>query len=385
MNVRNQMKSLMNFSLDTYRICRAKKVEVKKYKDFRRVEIMNKRLLSIEEKKQIDVFYISNYGKKIPYTWHQHYTSFTEKFDVKYFPELLFIPEFERYMNPYSGYAKVFSDKNILPYIATAANVRMPETIVSCVFGLFRDQLNQTISKENAIELLFERQNLFAKPSIDSSSGDRCMVLDFLNGIDLSTGKKVDEIIEALGDSFVIQRRIQCHDSISKIHSSSVNTFRIMTYRWREEIKHLPIIMRIGKGGSKVDNAHAGGIFVAIDDDGTMHEWAVTEFNDKYSEHPDTHIVFKNHTIPMVKDIIASANNMHATIPQLGAINWDFTINKDGQPVLIEANINGGSIWLFELAHGCGAFKEDTAEVLLWMKKMRKLKPKDREKHYFGK
>ena len=202
--------------------------------------------------------------------------------------------------------------------------------------------------------------------------------------MDISTGRTVDKILEDLGDSFVVQERIICHDSISKLYPKSVNTFRIMTYRWKNEVKYLPIIMRIGKGGSNVDNAHAGGIFIAIDDDGTMHDWATTEFDVKYFEHPDTHIVFKDYKVPLIKNVIEAARKLHATIPQLGVINWDFTLNREGNPVLIEANINGGSIWLFELAHGCGAFKNDTEEILKWMRKMKGLKPEERINHYFG-
>ncbi len=33
-------------------------------------------------------------------------------------------------------------------------------------------------------------------------------------------------------------------------------------------------------------------------------------------------------------------------IPQLGSYNWDFTLDGAGIPVLIEVNVNGGSIWL---------------------------------------
>ena len=142
--------------------------------------------------------------------------------------------------------------------------------------------------------------------------------------------------------------------------------------------------MRIGKGGACVDNAHAGGIFIAVEDDGTLHEWATTEFNEKYTEHPDTHLVFAGYQIPLVKDVIAAAYRMHDVIPQVGAINWDFTINEGGKPVLIEANINGAGVWVFEMAYGRGVFGKDTAEILQWLSKVKKMSRKEREKHLFG-
>lgn len=75
---------------------------------------------------------------------------------------------------------------------------------------------------------------------------------------------------------------------------------------------------------------------------------------------------------------------MHCAIPQVGVINWDFTIDKEGNPVLIEANINGGSVWLFEMAHGVGAFGDKTADILKWLNKMNKISPNQRMKHLYG-
>lgn len=154
---------------------------------------------------------------------------------MTYFPELLFIPEFERHMNPYSHYAETFSDKNILPYIAKAAGIEMPKTVISCVFGQYRDCNDQIITAEAAKDIVQNSNFLFAKPSIESCSGEGCMTLDFVNGKEKQTSKSAEEIFVSLGTSFVIQERIQCHDSIAKIYSGSVNTFRIMTYRWKDK------------------------------------------------------------------------------------------------------------------------------------------------------
>ena len=64
---------------------------------------------------------------------------------------------------------------------------------------------------------------------------------------------------------------------------------------------------------------------------------------------------------------------MHSAIPQIGVINWDLTIDRDEVPVLIEANLRAGSIWLFEMAWGCGPFGENTKEILQWMREPKAL------------
>ena len=76
---------------------------------------------------------------------------------------------------------------------------------------------------------------------------------------------------------------------------------------------------------------------------------------------------------------------MHITVPQLGVVNWDFTLNENGVPILIEANVVSGSVWLPQMAHGKTPFGDHTAEVLKWLRLMKKTKPADRYKYAFGK
>lgn len=105
-------------------------------------------------KKAIDELYLANYGEIVPYIWHQRYTAYTGQFDVCYFPELLYIPEFEYYMNMDKAYCRAFSDKNVIPVFAKLAGVSIPRTIESCTKGLYRDGAYNAISKEQAVRLI---------------------------------------------------------------------------------------------------------------------------------------------------------------------------------------------------------------------------------------
>ena len=358
--------------------------ELRKFRDSRRVRIWSQVHLSTEQKHQIDAFFLKNYGTKIPYIWHRHYTAFTGNFDVKYFPELLYIPEFEYFMNYKKEYAKVLSDKNLLPYVAKSAQVCTPKILLSCVEGLYRDGQNKVITMDTFKRQLSNLGEIFAKPSVESSSGRRCVVLNMKNGKDVISGQSSAQLLTELGTNFVIQERLVCHESIAKIYPHSVNTFRIITYRWKDEICHMPIILRIGNGGKNVDNAHAGGIFIAINDDGTLHETAFTEFNKRYISHPDTQVKFAGYIIPNVDTLITAAKYMHMLLPSLGVVNWDFTIDTNGRPVLIEANLHSGSIWLAQIAHGKGVFGQKTEEVLHWIALMKKLPAHKRRPYLYG-
>jgi len=362
--------------------------EIKKYKDPRRVSIFSQVELTDEQKSQIDELFIKNYGEKIPYTWHRHFTAFTGKFDVNYFPELLFIPEFERYMSIYIEYAKVFTDKNMLPMLAREAGVKTLDSCFTATRGAYRNKHNQFITFDEFLKGVENIGEVFIKPTCDTCSGQGCFVANFSNGIDSISGKTSKEIFLGLGRNFAVQRRLKCHESITRIYSGSVNTFRIITYRWREKILAFPSIMRIGSGGAYLDNAHAGGMFIAIDNDGTLHKTAFTEFKNEFTEHPDTHLKFEGYKIDLFPKAFDAAKRLHSCLPQVGCVNWDLTIDEHGEPVLIEANMNngrqGGSVWLCEIAHGCGAFGDNTAEVLRWLRVMKKLPKSQWYKYEFG-
>ena len=358
--------------------------EIKKFRDKRRKKIYSVIKLSDSQKNEIDKLYKENYGRKIPYTWHRHFTAFTGKFDKYYFPELLYIPDFEYFMNLDKNYCKTFEDKNVLPMIAQKAGIKMPKTIISCTASMYRDSEYNVVDKKKCAKVLNDIGECFAKPSVDACSGNGCMLLNILSGKDINSNLSVEEILDKLGNNFVIQERLKCHKTISNLYKNSTNTFRIITYRWKDEIINMPAIMRIGQGGGIVDNAHAGGMFIAVNNDGTLHEKAFTEFKNEYKIHPDSKIRFENYKIENFQKVIDSAKKMHTMIPQVGCVNWDFTIDSEGNSILIEANLLGGGIWVIQMAHGKGPFGEKTPEILRWIRLMKNAKIDQRERYKFG-
>ena len=381
---KKEIKQFLLGQLDNLEHINAVMGEKKKFRDKRRIEICNSTKLSQEQIDSVEKLYKNNYGKKIPLTWHKSYTAYTGRFDKYYFPEILYIPEFERYMNYNQSLANVLEDKNLLYVFAKASNVRMPRMYLSCQAGIYKDAENKVLDFEKACSLISNIGVCFAKPSIGTDSGRGCEVYCLVNGTDTKSGKTSDMILKDLGKDFTFQERLVCHESIRKIYDGSVNTFRIMTYRWKNQIIVAPIIMRIGRGGSYLDNAHAGGMFIALSDDGTLHKTAFTEFKEEFVEHPDSKLKFEGYRIPLLPNVVDAVKKMHYSLPAIGVINWDMTLDESGQPVLIEANVNGGSIWLFQMAHGCGVFGERTPEILRWLHKMNETKYSDRAQYYFG-
>ena len=381
---KKKIKLVILSLLDFMEEINAISVEKNKYKNKDRIEICNSVKLTKDQTNDIEEFYKKNYGKKIPLDWHKSYMAFTGNFDVKYIPEFLFIPKFERYMNYNKSLADVLEDKNLLYIFANKLNVRMPKKIISCQDGIYSDSDNNILSFDQAVGFLKNIGECFSKPSIGSDSGRGCEVHNYQNGIDTKTGEDCSKSLYNMGDNFVIQERLICHESVRKIYPNSVNTFRIMTYRWHNEIVTAPVIMRIGQGGAYLDNAHAGGMFIALSNDGELHKKAFTEFNKSYEIHPDSNLKFEGYKIELFPNVLETAKKMHSLLPSIGVINWDMTIDESGNPTIIEANVNCGSIWLFQMAHGCGVFEERTSEILKWIRKMEKGGYAYRQVHHYG-
>lgn len=153
----------------------ARRREIKKYKDPRRVSIAAQYPLTSEQREKVDALYLDNYGEKIPYVWHQNYAAHSGKFDERYFPEHLFIPEFEAFQNQNSAAVQMIGDKNFLPVIANSIGVRMPRTFVSCTNGVLRDRENHLITDSMANDIVSGLGVCFVKPTVGTNSGQGCL------------------------------------------------------------------------------------------------------------------------------------------------------------------------------------------------------------------
>ncbi len=351
-----------------YYYFRNRSLEKKKIRDPRRVKILNQVTLSEEQKKEIDCLYKDNYGKKVPYDWHREYTSYTGKFDARYIPELIFIPEIEaKFID--SDY-ECLADKNLFPLLIFGIpNAKTAKIFLSCVNGLYRNESLEFIDREAGIKSIADIGEAFLKPTVNSGSGNGCSALNIKKGKDLLTGKSVEELLSELGDNFNIQEKIINCESLRRLNPSSLNTFRITTYIWKNKIHHFPLLLRIGRGGKALDNAHQGGMFIYVDEAGRLGKEAYTEFQERFTCHPDTKIEFDGYTVSETPAILAAACRAHARLPQIGMISWDITADDQGNIVFIEMNLRGLGVWISQMSSGKGAFGENTEEILRWVRK----------------
>lgn len=167
-----------------------------------------------------------------------------------------------------------------------------------------------------------------------------------------------------MGKDYIVQKAVDQHPYLAQFNPTSINTLRIATYRSvkDDKVHILSSVIRIGKDGSIVDNAHAGGRMVRIYEDGTLANFTSNQYGDIKPVHNGidySKTTFKIPAWDKIKDFAkeVSSNIRHARLVQL-----DVTVDSSGTPKLIEFNIGGYSMWIAQFT-GTPAFGDFTDEI----------------------
>nr|WP_281540252.1 sugar-transfer associated ATP-grasp domain-containing protein [Maribacter aestuarii] len=179
-------------------------------------------------------------------------------------------------------------------------------------------------------------EHIFCKP-VDGVKGENIFILR------KATHQKIeDDLIDMIfSRSFIFQEVIPQNEVLKMINPSSVNTLRIATYKNEgNEVEILSGLVRVGRTGSIVDNAHKGGIVVPFDKEtGKLRDEGLQLIDNGggiFQKHPDTGIIFENLQLPHyqeVKELVAQVSSLF-DFPLLG---WDVAITPRG-PTIVEVN-----------------------------------------------
>lgn len=152
----------------------------------------------------------------------------------------------------------------------------------------------------------------------------------------------------------VVEEYVVQHPEMSALSPSSVNTLRIVTISSKtkpvtSDGRFMDVAyaaLRIGGGGSVVDNFHSGGMVAAVDlATGTVVTDAVDMEGHVFSSHPVTGKVFKGFQIPLFDKAMEMVRQACEKDLVEGNLGWDIAITANGA-VLIEANVGPGVVLL---------------------------------------
>ena len=284
-----------------------------------------------QEFNDIVVPYWKPYGKRPKKYWFDLYCSGEDCYDPRYIPDSMWYGTFLPYFNNIL-LLRAYTDKGMLDRFLP--NVRQPQTVVKNTAGHYYDGSNAPISRERGIELCEAEDTLIFKPSLYSGGGRLIQFYDKTN----SGQGEIERLFSEYEPGFVAQRIVSQHPDLARIHKESLNTVRIITMNFENAVHVLSAQLRMGAGASRVDNISAGGCSCPIKEDGWLADRSVTRKSEWSEEHPSG-IKFKDIRVPNFGSIVRKAKELHPQMPYFNIIGWDFAVDEEGEPVLIEFNV----------------------------------------------
>lgn len=150
-----------------------------------------------------------------------------------------------------------------------------------------------------------------------------------------------------------LEELVHQHPQMNVLCPASVNTMRIMTYYDHGNPRILWMGLRIGDGIHPVDNFHAHGMVVGIDQaTGKLTGSAINTDNEVFTHHPTTGVQIDGFQIPCFEEAKALVLKAARKSDKILVVGWDVAISENG-PVLIEGNRRPGFV-LPQMVDSCG-------------------------------
>lgn len=308
---------------------------------------------SAKEYRDVVLNYWKPYGVRPKRFWYALHCAGMDHYDPRFIPGQIWFEKIIPYFNNLS-FKSSYTDKSMLNRLFP--DVRQPETVVKNMAGSYYNGKDEPISREEAEALCLVEEHLIFKPTIESGGGKD---IQFFDKGEMPDGR-VSELFDKLEVNFIAQRIVQQHPDLSRVNASTLNTIRVVSFRFKGEVTILSAILRIGSSKARVDNVSAGGFGCPVNPDGSLWERAVSK-KSKWIDETENGIKFKDISIPNYDKVIETIKKIHNRMPYFGIIGWDFAVDADGEPVLIEFNLRPG---LNQIGSKQPTFGDMTKEVL---------------------
>ena len=266
--------------------------------------------------------------------WFRIYAQNRETVDPRFIPDDLWyrriVPHFNHLL-----FAQAYQDKclnNV--FVPTIAH---PPTVVKCVSGVLYDDALNLLTPDEAAARVMQTGRFIIKPSVGSGRGNG---IRFLNGAELSRDD-VLRLFREYGKNFLIQEKLRQHPAVAALHEQSLNTLRVITFLFENEVHILSAVLRVGAGDSELDNVSKGGFACKVLPDGQLDEYAVNRKAEWVRVHPDG-TPFGQVRIPNYESLLQTVKDAASRLGHFRIIGWDIAIGEAGEPVYIEYNLIPG-------------------------------------------
>lgn len=321
--------------------------------------------------------------KEIDPTLHTAYMNITGKKDPRLITTGLYHYEVMPVLNDYSM-TEYYGDKNIYDLILGSSNSAV--TVLRNIRGKYFDKDYNNIELEKAKKILLHNvdKGLIIKPS-KSNNGLGIKKLNIVEG-EIYVGQKrvtISQLLKEYKGNFIVQEMLEQHPNMAAPHPESVNTIRMVTFRWKNEIRYLMAFARFGSNGDIRDNATVDiSPRVGVKDNGEFFEYGVSQDLEKFTHHPTTGFdMSRLKHIPNYEEFKQFVIDRHKNLLHVDVVSWDIAVGVDGKPVFIEANFKG-SISFYQLVTQKPFFGDLTEEVMEYVQKEYNSKKPVLEKSY---
>ena len=237
-------------------------------------------------------------------------------------------------------------------------DVNMPKTIFRKEEGFLLDSDYNSISLKDIILKSKDEGEVVLKIAKFSSGGHGIM---FWN----SAVDSEEQFVNILNSSenIICQEVIKQHALLSVLNPSSVNTIRLFTFAFQGKIYMLSGFIRFGGKGSRVDNAHSGGLACGLENDGRLKAAAFDLSANRYDYRPDG-IPLDQIVVPNYEKCVEIAIKLAKRCVSITRmVSWDFAIDEKGEPILIEMGVSFGGLNFHQICNG-PVFGDMTEDVM---------------------
>ena len=331
--------------------------------------------LTQADKEEID-HYWRRYGIRFTdYTWFEMLYGITGLHDPRFIPDPLAQRVVFRYYNELSA-IQGWDDKNL--YEKLLPGIAFAETLAHIYRGKVYDKDWKYSSQENLqalssriLNALGDDKTIVVKQARDTSTG---------RGVKLVDVDSVADVMRCINQhctgNFIMQKRIHQSSFLAQFCSSSVNIFRVITWRHQGRIDVLSSSVRFGIEGSPTDVAYVNGVEIVnaagLETDGKVNGRYVS-----MQGHYNGKIELTQPIVPNYEAILDMARQGHERLYPFDIVAWDITQDLDNNPLCIEFNVKRPGTTLYQFANGplAGDLTEELLSFLVDDAASRKLIP----------
>ncbi len=244
-------------------------------------------------------------------------------------------------------------------------HIPWPKVYLRRINGYYYDHEMKLINNViEAIEILHQYNKFVIKAATDSGGGRGVQQINLeQEQVDLQA------LLLAYKGDIVVQAIIDQCDELKCFNPTSVNTCRITTIFMGNKSSY-SAIFKVGRKNSKIDNWNSS-FLLGVKENGSLTDFGY-DVNLKKVYKSDVGIEFHGKLIPQFEEMVHLTQKYHAFyFPGTAIVGWDITVQKDGTPVVIEANLDFPGILGEQLCSGTffKVFRDEICTIMTGNKK----------------